>query len=95
MYAFYKSLLIFKKLLSETDGDFIEPDSMYSRRYSQYVLWHFVRVFPCNRFSLHASFPGGVGRVPDGEEGGELLDEGVALQIALVVLCALKHNSHV
>ena len=34
-------------------------------------------------------FPCGVGRVPDGEEGGELLDEGIALQIALVVLRAL------
>ena len=42
-----------------------------------------------------SSFPCGVGRVPDGEEGGELLDEGVALQIALVVLRALKQNSHV
>ena len=36
-----------------------------------------------------SSFPCGVGRVPDGEEGGELLDEGVALQLALVVLRAL------
>ena len=39
---------------------------------------------------MFTSLPGGVRRVADGEQRRELLDEGVALQLALVVLRALQ-----
>ena len=39
---------------------------------------------------MFTSLPGGVRRVADGEQRGELLYEGVALQLALVVLRALR-----
>ena len=42
-----------------------------------------------------ASLPGGVGRVADGEHGSKLLDEGVALQLALVVFQALENETMV
>ena len=41
------------------------------------------------------SLPGGVGRVADGEHGCKLLDEGVALQLALVVFQALENDTMV
>ena len=44
---------------------------------------------------MFTSLPGGVRRVADGEQRRELLDEGVALQLALVVFQALENDTMV